>query len=51
MCDELMVFSMRISHDLRRDHAATVAEMEAGMAEKSREFAESGNRIYLPLTD
>jgi phosphomethylpyrimidine synthase len=43
--------SMRISHDLRRDHAATVAEMEAGMAEKSREFAESGNRIYLPLTD
>ncbi|WP_448400293.1 hypothetical protein, partial [Mycolicibacterium pulveris] len=23
--------------------------MQAGMAEKSREFAEHGNRVYLPL--
>jgi phosphomethylpyrimidine synthase len=35
--------SMRITHDIR----ASVAE---GMAEKSREFAAHGNRVYLPLT-
>jgi phosphomethylpyrimidine synthase len=53
--------SMKISHDIRRDHggadliagtdAATDAEIAAGMAEKSREFAAAGNRVYLPLTD
>ncbi|MFI6702241.1 thiamine biosynthesis protein ThiC [Streptomyces sp. NPDC050509] len=26
-------------------------EIEAGMAEKSKEFAASGNRVYLPLVD
>ncbi|MFD7223207.1 phosphomethylpyrimidine synthase ThiC [Streptomyces sp. NPDC059892] len=27
------------------------AEIEAGMAEKSKEFAAAGNRVYLPLVD
>ena len=35
--------SMRISHDVREAY-------EKGMAEKSREFAEHGNRVYLPVT-
>ncbi|MBL1286040.1 phosphomethylpyrimidine synthase ThiC [Streptomyces sp. NPDC057067] len=43
--------SMKISHDIRREHGAEQAEIEAGMAEKSREFAASGNRVYLPLAD
>ena len=45
--------SMRISQDIR-DYAAengldTVEAIEAGMAEKSEEFAEAGNRVYLPI--
>jgi phosphomethylpyrimidine synthase len=28
-----------------------LAEAEAGMAEKSREFAAAGNRVYLPIAD
>ena len=36
--------SMRISQDVRE-----YAAMQEGMAEKSREFAEHGNRVYLPL--
>jgi phosphomethylpyrimidine synthase len=45
--------SMKISQDIRRDHGDSMAEMEieAGMAEKSQEFADSGNRIYLPVAD
>ena len=44
---------MRITQDIR-DYAAehgleTEEEIEAAMAEKSREFAEHGNRVYLPL--
>jgi len=35
--------SMRITQDVRDAYAK-------GMAEKSREFAEHGNRVYLPLT-
>lgn len=31
--------------------AADAAEIEAGMAEKSQEFAAAGNRVYLPLAD
>ncbi|MEV7090360.1 phosphomethylpyrimidine synthase ThiC [Streptomyces sp. NPDC093085] len=31
--------------------AASAAEIEAGMAEKSKEFAAAGNRVYLPLAD
>lgn len=45
--------SMRISQDVR-DYAAangmeTVESIEAGMAEKSREFREEGSRVYLPV--
>jgi phosphomethylpyrimidine synthase len=49
--------SMRITHDVR-DYAAehgleTEEDIEAvlakAMAEKSKEFAEHGNRVYLPL--
>jgi phosphomethylpyrimidine synthase len=34
---------MRITHDIRDAY-------EKGMAEKSREFADGGNRVYLPLS-
>jgi phosphomethylpyrimidine synthase len=49
--------SMRITQDVR-DYAAKHgleteedidAMLAAGMAEKSAEFAEHGNRVYLPL--
>lgn len=52
--------SMRISHDIRADFGdqleaeadqLSAEEIGRGMAEKSREFAESGRRVYLPLTD
>ena len=35
--------SMRITHDIRDAY-------EKGMAAKSQEFADHGNRVYLPLT-
>ncbi|WP_431980687.1 phosphomethylpyrimidine synthase ThiC [Streptomyces qinglanensis] len=41
--------SMKISQEIRERHGATMEEVEAGMAEKSREFAEAGNRVYLPM--
>ncbi|GAA1921091.1 hypothetical protein GCM10009716_32110 [Streptomyces sodiiphilus] len=47
----LMLCSMKISQDIRREHGGELADIEAGMAEKSREFAESGNRVYLPIAD
>jgi phosphomethylpyrimidine synthase len=49
--------SMRITQDVR-DYAAAhgleteediEAALTAGMAEKSAEFAEHGNRVYLPI--
>lgn len=43
--------SMKISQEIREQHGATMEEVEAGMAEKSREFAAAGNRVYLPLAD
>jgi phosphomethylpyrimidine synthase len=43
--------SMKISHDIRRDHGGTAEEIEAGMRSKSREFAAAGNRVYLPVAD
>ncbi|MEV8392668.1 MULTISPECIES: phosphomethylpyrimidine synthase ThiC [unclassified Streptomyces] len=55
--------SMKISQDIRRRHGGEMesagtgsagmgpAEIEAGMAEKSKEFAAAGNRVYLPLAD
>ncbi|MFJ2444516.1 thiamine biosynthesis protein ThiC [Streptomyces sp. NPDC087658] len=50
---------MNISQDIRRRHGGELGgtpsteavEIEAGMAEKSREFAASGHRVYLPLAD
>ena len=47
--------SMRISQDIR-DYAAengleTVEAIEAGMAEKSEEFAAAGKRVYLPMAE
>ena len=46
-----MLYSMKISHDIRREHGASAEEIEAGMLAKSKEFAEAGNRVYLPLAD
>ncbi len=48
---------MKISQDIATrfgDSAgdgASQEEIEAGMLQKSKEFAESGNRVYLPLAD
>ncbi|MDH6700692.1 hypothetical protein P3T26_005160 [Streptomyces sp. MAA16] len=42
---------MKISHDIRREHGGSRAEIEDGMAQKSREFAASGSRVYLPIAD
>jgi phosphomethylpyrimidine synthase len=42
---------MKISQDIRREHGGTKAEIEEGMAQKSREFSATGNRVYLPLAD
>ena len=46
--------SMRITQDVR-DYAAahgldSEEAIEAAMAEKSAEFADHGNRVYLPIT-
>ncbi|OIV35357.1 phosphomethylpyrimidine synthase ThiC [Mangrovactinospora gilvigrisea] len=43
--------SMKISQDIRRDYGLSEAEIDAAMEEKSKEFAEHGNRVYLPLAD
>ncbi|MER5846984.1 phosphomethylpyrimidine synthase ThiC [Streptomyces sp. NPDC002012] len=43
--------SMKISQDIRREHGGSQEEIEAGMAEKSKEFAAAGNRVYLPIAD
>ncbi|GHB03022.1 hypothetical protein GCM10010305_52840 [Streptomyces termitum] len=44
---------MKISQDIRREHGGGLkaSEIEAGMAEKSKEFAAAGNRVYLPLAE
>ena len=47
--------SMRITQDIRDAYPDGVApdyadEIAQGMAEKSQEFADHGNRVYLPLT-
>ncbi|WP_458690651.1 phosphomethylpyrimidine synthase ThiC [Nocardia tengchongensis] len=45
--------SMRISQDVRdyaeKNGLTDVNAIEAGMAEKSAEFAEAGNKVYLPV--
>jgi phosphomethylpyrimidine synthase len=45
--------SMRISQDIRdeygsADSQAALAQMAAGMREKSNEFLAAGGRVYLP---
>lgn len=47
----IIVSSMKISQDIRREHGGTRTEIEEGMAQKSKEFAAAGNRVYLPLAD
>lgn len=42
---------MKISQDIRREHGGSQAEVEAGMAQKSKEFAAAGNRVYLPIAE
>ncbi|MFD6164340.1 phosphomethylpyrimidine synthase ThiC [Oerskovia sp. NPDC060287] len=46
--------SMRISADVReyaeKNGLTSVEAIEAGMAEKSSEFADAGGRVYLPVT-
>jgi len=46
-----MLYSMKISQDIRREHGGTRTEVEEGMAQKSKEFAAAGNRVYLPIAD
>ncbi|MEU6136962.1 phosphomethylpyrimidine synthase ThiC [Nocardioides sp. NPDC047086] len=47
--------SMKISQDVRDrfggNDGASPEEIEAGMLEKSKEFAAAGSRVYLPLAD
>jgi phosphomethylpyrimidine synthase len=47
--------SMRITQDVRKyaeEHGlSSVEAIEAGMAEKSSEFAEQGNKVYLPVVN
>ncbi|MFE6509979.1 phosphomethylpyrimidine synthase ThiC [Nocardioides sp. NPDC057767] len=47
--------SMKISQDVRDrfggNDGASPEEIEAGMMEKSKEFAAAGSRVYLPLAD
>ncbi|KUN64893.1 thiamine biosynthesis protein ThiC [Streptomyces canus] len=47
----LKLLSMKISQDIRRRHGDSQGEIEEGMAQKSKEFAAAGNRVYLPITD
>ncbi|MBM7437960.1 phosphomethylpyrimidine synthase ThiC [Streptomyces sp. HB132] len=46
-----MKISRSISEQFGGDADATSEEIEAGMLEKSKEFAAAGNRVYLPLAD
>ncbi|MFG3339696.1 phosphomethylpyrimidine synthase ThiC [Glycomyces sp. NPDC048151] len=48
--------SMKISHEIADQFGgdkadATQEEINAGMLQKSQEFARSGNRVYLPMAD
>ncbi len=47
----LILPSMKISQDIRRLHGDSQEEIEEGMAQKSKEFAAAGNRVYLPIAD
>ncbi|MBW8089552.1 phosphomethylpyrimidine synthase ThiC [Streptomyces hygroscopicus subsp. hygroscopicus] len=46
-----MKISRSITEQFGGDADATPEEIEAGMLQKSREFAEAGNRVYLPIAD
>lgn len=46
-----MKISRSITEQFGGEEAATPEEIEAGMLEKSKEFAASGSRVYLPLAD
>ena len=48
-----MKISREISEQFGSDEDGTLTEEEAraGMLAKSREFAEAGNRVYLPVAD
>ncbi|MFF7903023.1 phosphomethylpyrimidine synthase ThiC [Streptomyces sp. NPDC088817] len=49
--------SMKISHSITEQfggaaaEGATAEEIAEGMLQKSKEFAEAGNRVYLPIAD
>jgi phosphomethylpyrimidine synthase len=49
--------SMKISHSITEQFGGTAAagataeEVAEGMLQKSKEFAASGNRVYLPMAD
>jgi phosphomethylpyrimidine synthase len=49
--------SMKISQNINErfggdvSDGASAEEISEGMLQKSREFAEAGNRVYLPLAD
>ncbi|MFD1148833.1 phosphomethylpyrimidine synthase ThiC [Saccharothrix hoggarensis] len=47
--------SMKITQDVRRyaeeRGLSTVEAIEAGMSEKSHEFSDQGNKVYLPVVD
>ncbi|MDF9814332.1 thiamine biosynthesis protein ThiC [Streptomyces sp. SPB162] len=43
---------MKIGRNIRKEHGGDLLLVpEAGMRQKSAEFAASGNRVYLPLAD
>ncbi|MFI6723058.1 phosphomethylpyrimidine synthase ThiC [Streptomyces sp. R-74717] len=46
-----MKISRSITEQFGGDASSTPEEIEAGMLEKSKEFAAAGNRVYLPLAE
>jgi len=46
-----MKISRSITEQFGGEEGASAEEIEAGMLEKSKEFAAAGNRVYLPLAD
>ncbi|MBO8187290.1 phosphomethylpyrimidine synthase ThiC [Streptomyces spirodelae] len=46
-----MKISRSITEQFGGEEGASPEEIEAGMLEKSREFAAAGNRVYLPIAD
>ncbi|MFV5998997.1 hypothetical protein ACNPQM_43565 [Streptomyces sp. NPDC056231] len=46
-----MKISRSITEQFGGDTGSTAEEIEAGMLEKSKEFAAAGKRVYLPLAE